>query len=382
MAVRDHYSVIIIGCGIAGASLAYFLAEQGVDDILILEKEEQPGCHATGRSATALMEFEFTLSVRELTVMGGRFLRHPPEGFSETPLLQNNGVLLTFQSDLWRTVQSMMPELIKTGVAVRELSSDEVLSRVPVLNPDCFDGAVFLPENGTLDVHALFWGYIRAAKQGGAVLRLSEEVVGLEVEKDRCTGVVTDKGRYRAPWIVDAAGAWAAKVRELSGVSPFQLTPCRRTMITFRAPAGLDVRDWPLTADTGHSLYFSPESAGLMASPMDEEPMEPGNARPDELTIARTIDRIERVAPALTPRSITHQWAGLRTFAPDRAYVVGEDPWLKGFFWLAGQGGSGIGSSPALGRIAADLIVRGRTDLTDVGPLSPVRFIGPLENSG
>lgn len=375
MAINKNYDVIIIGCGIAGASLAYFLAEQGVKDILILEQEEHPGYHATGRSATALMEFDFTFSVQELTVLGGRFIRNPPEGFSDTPLLQKNGILQTFKGEQWNDVRQMIPSFKASGAVIQELSVEEVLRRVPVLSPQCFDGAVLLPEGGHLDVHALFWGYLKAARQRGAELQLSEKVIALEVEKDRCTGVITDKESYKAPWIVNASGAWAGRIRELSGQSPVNVSPLRRTVITFKAPEDLDVQSWPLTADVTNSLYFSPESAGLLASPMDEEPMEPCNARPDELTVAQTIDRLEKVAPRLVPRSIAHKWAGLRTFAPDRNYVVGEDPYLKGFFWLAGQGGSGIGSSPAVGRIASDLILRGETDIIDVKPLCPSRFV-------
>ena len=162
---------------------------------------------------------------------------------------------------------------------------------------------------------------------------------------------------------------------KLAKASPIGLTPFRRTIITFAAPLDLEVRDWPLTADLTNQLYFAPESTGLLASPMDEEAMEPCDAKPDDLVVAMTIDRMERLTPRLVPKSLRNKWAGLRTFAPDQVFVVGEDPVVKGFFWLAGQGGAGIETSPAVGRIAAELIIDGHTDLVDAQTLSPKRFM-------
>jgi D-arginine dehydrogenase len=147
-------------------------------------------------------------------------------------------------------------------------------------------------------------------------------------------------------------------------------------MITFAAPEGLSVSHWPLVHNESHHLYFGPESGGLKACPMDEDPMEPCDAQPDELVIAEAVERMAKLAPALAPKRIRRAWAGLRTFAPDRVLVVGEDPLVKGFFWLAGQGGCGIETSPAVGQIAADLLVDGRTDRFDATVLSPARFVG------
>ena len=139
------------------------------------------------------------------------------------------------------------------------------------------------------------------------------------------------------------------------------------------------VENWPFTVDLNHELYFAPESGGLLASPMDQEATEPCDARPDELTVALTVERLKQIVPPLEPRSITRKWAGLRTFAPDQAMVVGEDPLIKGFFWLSGLGGAGIETSPAVGRIASDLILEGHTELMDPGTLSPERFMEAVD---
>ena len=279
-----------------------------------------------------------------------------------------------FQGPLWELVQQMVPGLREAGAVAEVLSQEEVVSKVPVVSSENFDGGVLFPEDGHLDVNELLWSYLRHARRRGAELRLGEEVKDIKVGQGRCRGVVTRAGEYEAPWVINASGAWAGNIRKLAGRSPVELTPYRRTIVTFAAPEGLDVKKWPLTADLSHDLYFSPESAGLLASPMDEDPMEPCDARPDELVVAQTIERLKQLTPRLVPKSIIRKWAGLRTMAPDQTMVIGEDPVVKGFFWLSGQGGSGIETSPAVGQIASDLIIGGRTDLMDVQPISPKRF--------
>lgn len=377
MCQKRNFDVIIIGCGIAGASLAYFLTRQGIKDVLILEKEEQPGYHATGRSAAVLVEMDLVPAVLELKLLGAKFLRNPPEAFSEHPVLHPSGILILFQGPLWESAQQMVPHIRSRGAVVDVLPAPRAEEVVPVLSSENFDGALHLPEDGHLDVNELLWSYLRHAKRRGAELHLGEEARGISVEKERCRRVKTDRNSYGCRWVVNASGAWGGKVSGLAGASPVPLTPYRRTIVTFPAPDGLDVTHWPLCADLSHDLYFAPESSGLLASPMDEDPMEPCDARPDELVVALTVERLKELTPSLVPRAIRHKWAGLRTFAPDQVLVVGEDPLIKGFFWLSGQGGCGIETSPAVGRIAADLILSGRTELMDAAPLSPARF--PVE---
>ena len=381
MSNKTSFEAIIVGCGIAGASLAYFLTERGMKDILVLEKEEQPGYHSSGRSAAVLVELDFVPSVLHLKILGAKFLRTPPAGFSENPLLRHSGILTMFRGELWKSAQQMIPELRQSGVVLEVLSQKEVLSMVPVLSASNFEGSILLPEDGHLDVHELLWGYLRHAKRRGAQLRFNEEAHGIKMDHGKCSGVITSKGDYSSPWAINAAGAWSGNIRSLIGRSPVQVTPYRRTIITFAAPKELDVKNWPLSADLSNGLYFSPESGGLLASPMDEEPMAPCDARPDDLVIAQTIERLKQLAPGLVPQSIIRKWAGLRTFAPDQAMVVGEDPFVKGFFWLSGQGGAGIETSPAVGRIASDLITDGHTELMDAQLISPARFIDTSEKS-
>ena len=371
---RRAYDVVIVGGGIAGASLAYFLSGRGVRDVLLLEREAQPGAHSTGRSAAVAVEWDPNPALQALKQQGAAFLRHPPAGLAEQPLLVPSGILVLCQGQLWSAAEAIASSLAAAGTTVELLSAAEVLARIPVLAPEYVDGGVLLPADGHIEVHELLWGYLRGAARGGAERQCGVTVRGVRTAGGRVSGVVTSAGEVETPWLVNAAGAWAGVVAAAAGASPIPLTPCRRTIITFAAPDDVDVRDWPLVEHDAQQLYFAPESGGLFASPMDEEPLAPCDATPDELAIATAAERVARVAPRLAPRHIRRAWAGLRTFSPDRVLVVGEDPRLPGFFWLAGQGGCGIETSGAVGQIAADLLLDGRTSRFDASMLSPARF--------
>ena len=209
MADKNTFDAIIIGCGIAGASLAYFLAERGMKDILIIEREEHPGYHATGRAAAVLVEMDLVPSVLQLKLLGAKFLRNPPEGFSEHPILRRSGILIMFQGELWEQVGQMVPALRQMGAVVDVLSQEETVSKIPVVSPENFDGALLLPEDGHLDVNELLWSYLRHARRSGAQLRLKEEVRGIKADQGSCYGVITNVGKYRCRWVINAAGAWA-----------------------------------------------------------------------------------------------------------------------------------------------------------------------------
>jgi len=372
---RRAYEVLIVGGGIAGASLAYFLASRGLTDVLLLEKEEQPGTHATGRSASVLVRLDSVPTVLQLKILAAGFFRDPPAGFCENPVLEPSGILSLYAEPLWSLTRGILPWLHQQGVRAEILSPEQVLSRVPVLSKDFLDGGILLPDDGRLDVHELLWGYLRGAKRRGVEVLCGVEVNGIEVERGQCTGVLTNRGRFLCDRIVNAAGAWAGLIGRMARAATCELRALRRTIVAFDAPEGHDPEGWPFVANESHHLYFGAESRGLIASPMDEAPVAPGDPRPEELVVAQTLDLLGRLAPPLLPRTLRRTWAGLRTFAPDRGFVIGEDPVRRGFFWLAGLGGSGIETSPAVGEIAADLLLKGKTERFDASLLSPSRFL-------
>ncbi|HSP97202.1 MAG TPA: FAD-binding oxidoreductase [Candidatus Dormibacteraeota bacterium] len=371
---RRSYEVVIVGGGIAGASLAYFLTARGVRDVLLVEREAQPGYHSTGRSAAVAVEWDPIPALQALKAQGAAFLRQPPPDFATAPLLRASGILVLFQEPLWGAVRAVAPTVATGGTTVELLSTADVLARIPVLAPEYVDGGVLLPADGHIEVHELLWSYLRGAAQRGAERCCGVTVLGVRTAGGRVCGVSTNAGDVDAHWVVNAAGAWAGVVAAGAGASPIPITPCRRTIITFAVPDDVDASDWPLVEHESQHLYFAPEAGGMFASPMDEEPLAPCDAAPDELAIATAADRVARVAPRLAPRHVRRAWAGLRTFSPDRVLVVGEDPRLPGFFWLAGQGGCGIETSGAVGQIAADLLLDGRTERFDASLLTPGRF--------
>jgi D-arginine dehydrogenase len=376
MSSRDHFEVIIVGAGIAGASLAAFLARRGRRDLLLLEREEQPAVHATGRSAAALVELNRQPLVRRLITEGGAFLRDPPAWLAaEAPLLDPVGVLVPAAGAAWDELRATAAVLATEGIVVELLDSAAARARVPVLAPAAVDGALLLAADGHLDVHALLQAYLRVLTRAGGELRCGVEVRGLLRDGDRCVGVDTAAGPLYAPWVVNAAGAWAGALGALAD-APLAMTPRRRTIVTFAAPAGLAVARWPMVDSETHRVYFKPESGGLLASPMDETPAPPGDARPTDEDVALAVAKLAALAPALAPTALRRRWAGLRTFAADELPVVGPDPRRPGFFWLAGQGGVGIETSPVLGALAADLLVTGTSAHPAAAALAPTRLLG------
>jgi D-arginine dehydrogenase len=372
---RSQFEVIVIGAGIAGASFVHFLSRRGVSDVLLVERERAAGYHATGRSAAMAYSLDFNPTVQRLKVMGVRFLKEPGKGFSRNPLLAERGALLLFQEPTWSAMRRAAEQAERTqGVAIESLSPRRAVDLVEVLRLEELDGALLLPDAARIDVHELLSSYLRGARSRGVEIRYGVEVTGVRVERGACAGIATSEGEVRAKRIVNAAGAWAGELGRLAGAGPLDLAPRRRCAVVYDAPENLEVAGWPLVGSEAHQVYFEPESGGLLMSPMDEAPTPPCDAHPDDLAIAAGLERLRALAPAIVPRSIRRSWAGLRTFAPDGAAVVGEDPLLRGFFWLAGQGGTGIVTSGALGPVAADLFVEGKTERFDASALSPARF--------
>ena len=366
---------MVIGAGMAGASIAAHLAERS--SVILLEREPRPGYHSTGRSAALFSEIYGNPVIRLLTRASRPFLFNPPADFTLDALVQPRGSLFIANAAQLQTIQAFAA-LPDVAPATRVVSSRQALDLCPVLRESSLAAALLEPESKDLDVAALHQAYLRMFRRRGGSGFNDRAVESLEHDGARWK-ISTGSETYAAPVVINAAGAWADAVAKLAGLEPLGLKPHRRTALLVGVSAGLDVSSWPMVIDIDEQFYFKPDSGRLLVSPADETPVDAYDAQAEEWDVAVAIDRIES-ATTLECSRVTHRWAGLRTFAPDRAPVVGFDPQATGFFWLAGQGGYGIQTAPALARAAAAL-AQGESlpaDLLALGlieeHLSPARF--------
>jgi D-arginine dehydrogenase len=367
--------ILVIGGGIAGLSAASALSAHA--KVTVLETEEAVGYHSSGRSATMLHYALGDPHVRALTLSSRGFFEGLQPDFTDVPLGHRMPVLVHARED-------ELEDLEELGAAIAPFASIErvdepgILELCPVIRTG--DGgavAGLVDRNGIrLDTHALLQGHVHALRRNGGEVVNGARVRTIERLGDGWT-VRTDRGAtYSAAMVVNAAGAWADSIATIAGLGPIGLNPLRRTIITFDAPSGANISGWPFAKTVRDDLYFAPESGRLFASPMDEAPDVPGDAQPDEYGIALAAHRVEQRTTMQVGR-IHSRWAGLRTFAPDRHLVAGFDPRTEGFFWLAGQGGYGLQTSPVMARIVEALVAGTSWPIegVTVEELSPARFL-------
>jgi len=346
----NSFDFIVIGGGMAGAAAAAHLSRRG--RVALLERETQAGYHSTGRSAALFSTIYGNATVRALTRASQAFLFESPAWFTPTPLVRPRSTLF-FATPGQLAMLAAFRDDADIAADTRLLDVAEAGALVPVFKPGFLGGAMLEPGSADIDVDALHQGYLRQAKAAGAIVVLEAEVTRLERRGGRWE-VDTRGARYDAPVVVNAAGAWADEVARLAGARPVGLRPLRRTAMLVDAPHGLACAGWPAAISIDESFYFKPDAGRLLLSPADEEPSPPCDAQPEDLEVAIAVDRFENATGARVAK-VWHRWAGLRVFSADRTPVVGFDPQVEGFFWLAGQGGYGIQSAEALGRLSAAL---------------------------
>ena len=346
--------VLVIGAGIAGASAAYELAPYA--RVVLLERERQPGYHATGRSAAVFAPAYGNRVIRALTQASHRFYHKQMEGLAEHAVLAPRGALFIGRADQIPALDRLLAETAPEVQGLERLDRAALLARLPALRPDYVAAGIYDPGVMDLDVAAIHQAYLKGLRARGGQLITDAEVVRIATDFAPWR-VETRAGPFEAAVLVDAAGAWADQLAGLAGVAPIGLVARRRTAFLFEPSAPVD-RAWPAVIDAEEQFYFKPESGLLLGSPADATPMPPADVQPEELDIALAVDRIER-ATRLRVLRVPRRWAGLRTFAPDQTPVVGMEEAVPGFFWLAGQGGYGIQTAPALARAAASLLVDG-----------------------
>jgi D-arginine dehydrogenase len=361
----SQFDVIIVGGGIAGASLGAEIA--GKRRALIIEAEEHCGYHSTGRSAAFYLESYGGREVAKLSKASHDFLDAPPADFAEQGFLRRRGDLHVTKDDL--------PEL-PPSVETRLVERPELERLVPGIRPE-WRRALLEPGCADIDVAALHAAFLRQFRQRGGAVATGARLTSARRSSGEWTVNLVDGSELRAQILVNAAGAWADPVAAACAVAPLQIAPKRRTMVQLRVGrAGL--KDLPLVDDAKGTFYFKGEGdRTLWLSPHDEIESDPCDAAPEEIDVATAIDRFESVVDWPVDR-VERSWAGLRSFAPDRLPVYGYDPDAEGFFWCAGQGGFGIQTSPAAAMIAAALLLDEEPDamVAGVDPLvfSPGRF--------
>lgn len=385
------FDQVIIGAGIAGASLAWWLAPHG--RVLMIEREAQPGMHSTGRSAAMFMESYGSPQARALTRASRDFYSQPPAGFASVPILTPRGVLYVGWQGQEAALDALQADLEgaagPAAAPISRLDAQQALAQAPVLVPGGLLGGIAEPDAMDIDVDALHQGFLRGAKAAGAALWTGAELLAAQREEDLWHLRLADGRQCQARCLVNAAGAWADEAARRCQADALGVQPKRRSAFIFEAqldtgevlPAD-QTRHWPSIVSVDETWYFKPDAGALLGSPANADPVAAHDVQPEELDIAQAIDRIQ-THTRLRIRRPRRTWAGLRTFAPDGELLIGWDARRSGFFWLAGQGGYGIQSAAAAGETAA-LLLRGlpvdgrlRSHGVDANALSPSRLSPP-----
>ena len=352
---------LIIGGGIAGISAAARLSHLG--SVTVLEAEDHLAHHASGRSAALYEPYYGLKPVVDLSMASGDHFRALPN------LLTPRGMMI-----LGKQGEAEIMASEAKLFALDPMSVDEARAVVPTLNPDVVKYAAMAMHAWDIDTDLLIQSFAREAKAQGAVIVTKARVSA--ITRDAAGWQVTAGDvTYGATTIINAAGAWVDQIAQLAGVAPLGFQPMRRSMARIPAPGGHDLSKWPMLFGVGETWYAKPDAGALIVSPAEEHPMEPHDAWADDMVLAEGLARYEEMMSEPVGRLVSN-WAGLRTFSPDRVLVIGRDPVQPDFFWLAGQGGYGFQSSAAASQLAADLIA-GRPSVLDaqtVAALSPARF--------
>jgi D-arginine dehydrogenase len=346
MTERKH--IVVVGGGIAGLSLASELAHD--NEVTILEAEMQPGYHSTGRSAAVFVIPFVNDVVHRLSVASERFFVEPPKGFDR--LSQRLTNVLVAEADNADQVTTFLDTWSRRCPWLKRVTGVEIRDEVPILKKEIVCGARD-ERSLALDVHNILEGHRRRLLERNGFIETRARVVEMSWQADRWR-VELDNGKVLfGDMLINAAGAWATEVAELAGAVQVSLQPKRRTGII--VDTGVDSTSWPMIHVASGDLYFKPEASMLMVSPADETDSTPCDAQPDEWDVAVGMDRLNQLVTIDIDRP-ERTWAGLRSFVPDRAPVIGFDPQAPSFFWLAAFGGFGVQTSPTYSRMASGLI--------------------------
>ncbi len=364
---------VVIGGGIAGVSAAAHLAPHG--SVTLLEMEDTLAYHTSGRSAAMLVENYGSDGARPLVKAARPFLESPPAGSVDHPLLSSRAVIWVGGPRSRGILEARATEARSRGATCELLEPDAVVEHVPAMRRAWLGGGLCEPSGADIDVAGLHQAFVRLARGHGAEIHAGSPVSA--VARESRWVVEAGRRQYQADVLVNAAGAWGDHIAMMAGVAPIGLQPMRRT--AFMVPGSEESADWPMVVESEERFYFRPDGTQFLCSLAEETPSQPMDARPRIEDVALAIERINE-ATTLEIRTVNSQWAGLRTFSPDRDLVIGEDPSAAGFYWLVGQGGIGIQTSPAYGELLACLVTGASlpSHFTDAGVdperTTPARF--------
>ena len=355
-----HFDFIVIGAGVAGLSAGYFLSKSS--SVAILERESHAGMHSSGRSAAVFIESYENYTVSDLTLDSKDFFLDPPNGFSDNALMRRRGGLTLVGEDEERLAEEFLAFWSDRCPSLKIIDKDDALSQVPLLKSGAFVNGIFDPELYDIDVNELMAGFSKSIrkKKGEVFFDFSIEKFGFDEKRWLVYGA---KQSVTGSIIINAAGAWANEIASLGEIDRCPIVPCRRTALTVQSDDGS--KSWPMVHTLSKGLYFKPEAGDLLISPQDETEFAAVDAFPDEIDVATAIDRFESVC-SHPVRSVKRAWAGLRTLAPDRVPVIGPSSSNPHFIWLAGQGGFGVQTAPAIGKIIADFLLDAKEIPADI----------------
>lgn len=355
------FDFIIVGGGIAGASLAYELSKSA--SVRLLEREQAYGYHASGRSAATYIELLHHPMIVQLSQASLTFLQQPDPDFCAHPLLQPCPCLIIANAQEHAALRRAYDQALAAGTYVRWLEADALKQLLPYLNDQARYGLLEVNAQ-RIDVDALLQGYLKGARRQSAQTCTSAELTHLQWRKDHWHLSLNKGETLGAKVLINAAGAWGDTIAEMAGLPPIGLTPKRRTLIQFDPPQGAQLDQWPILGDVSGSFYLLADAGKLLASPADATPSPPCDASPDELDVATAAYQVEQHLDLQVTR-IQHRWAGLRTFSEDGLPLLGYDPLHPHFFWLAAQGGFGVQTAPALAKMATQLLMNPQVAVAD-----------------
>ena len=353
---HERFDVAVIGGGIAGTSVAAELSKDR--RVLLLEMESQPGYHTTGRSAAVYAAVYGPSPIRALTRASRAFFTSPSASHFSTALFRPRPIMMIARQEQAFALDQTIAE-VGVMTPVERINESAIRKLNPLVKTGYASAAMLDMSGEDIDVAALHQGYLRQFRDFGGDLRCNATVLGL-THTGRDWQINTGVGEFTVDTIVNAAGAWAEHIGGLAQAESIGLIPKRRTAAIVAAPIELapdTLASLPITIDIEENFYLKPDAGRLLISPADETPSPACDAQPEDMDIALCVERIEQ-AFDLQVHRIESKWAGLRSFVADKCPVVGYSTTAPAFFWLAGQGGYGIQTAPALARLAASQVLQ------------------------